>query len=194
MSITSTTGLVPVSVLPQSWRRLFPYQHFNRMQSSCFDEAHGSDHSLVVAAPTGSGKTAVLEMAMVRLFSARDDQGAAARNGSRSLAVYLAPLKALTHERLMDWRSKLHPLSIVEMTGDSGDDESDERTVASADLILTTPEKWDSFSRFRRDAQGVIGRVALLLVDEVHTVRRCRVLPTGSVPRVADWIRAWPSC
>ena len=39
---------------------------------------------------------------------------------------------------------------------------------AAADLIVTTPEKWDSFSRFRRDAQGVMGRVALLLLDEVH--------------------------
>ena len=28
--------------------------------------------------------------------------------------------------------------------------------------------RWDSFTRFRRDAQGVVSRVGLLLLDEIH--------------------------
>ena len=56
---------------------------------------------------------------------------------------------------------------MLELTGDTAE-AADEAAVASADLTVTTPEKWDSFSRFRRDAQGVMGRVALLLLDEVH--------------------------
>ena len=131
MNAQPQTGLVPV---PISWQHIFPFQHFNRVQSACFDHAHGSDRSLVVAAPTGSGKTAVLEMALVRLFGV----GGSARGAVK--AVYFAPLKSLTHERLLDWRRKLTPLQIVEMTGDSGDEASDERTVAGADIILTTPE------------------------------------------------------
>ena len=59
---------------------------------------------------------------------------------------------------------------MCELTGDSSDDASDEKTVGRADVIVTTPEKWDSFSRFRRDAQGVMGRVGLLMVDEIHTL------------------------
>ena len=136
------------------------------MQSACFDSAFGSDDSIVISSPTGSGKTVVLELALARLFSE-------ARTGpGRSLAVYMAPLKALTHERLLDWRPKLASLnlSVVELTGDSTDDASDEAAVQRADLIVTTPEKWDSFSRFRRDASGVMGRVALLLVDEAHNL------------------------
>ena len=122
---------------------------------------YDSDESLVIAAPTGSGKTGVLELALARLFGNGTIAG-----GGRALAVYMAPLKALCHERLLDWQHKLHPLVVVELTGDSADESADERTVAAADLIVTTPEKWDSFTRFRRDAQGVLGRLAVLLVDE----------------------------
>ena len=126
---------------------------------------YDSDESLVIAAPTGSGKTGVLELALARLFGNGTIAG-----GGRALAVYMAPLKALCHERLLDWQHKLHPLVVVELTGDSADESADERTVAAADLIVTTPEKWDSFTRFRRDAQGVLGRLAVLLVDEVHAL------------------------
>jgi ATP-dependent DNA helicase HFM1/MER3 len=162
-------ALMPTSVLPASVRALFPYPTFNAMQTATFDDAYGSDASLVVAAPTGSGKTAVLELAIARLFGGSYGGGGTGGGGRGrgSLAVYMAPLKALTHERLLDWKAKLGGLSVVELTGDS-DDASDERAVAGADLVLTTPEKFDAFSRFRRDAQGVIGRVGLLLVDEVH--------------------------
>ena len=69
--------LVPVSSLPPSSRALFPFASFNRMQSECFDEAYGSDRSMVVSAPTGSGKTVLLELALARLWSS-GGRGAAA--------------------------------------------------------------------------------------------------------------------
>lgn len=169
----SSTNLVPTTVLPSSLRRLFPYPYFNPVQSGCFDPAYGSAESMVVAAPTGSGKTGVLELALCRLFGNSGGGG-----GGNALAVYMAPLKALTHERLVDWQPKLSPLSVVELTGDSADDGADERAVASADLILTTPEKWDSFTRFRRDAQGVLGRLAVLLIDEAHALTEPNRGPT----------------
>ena len=161
----SSTPLVPVSLIDPRFRRLFPYATFNAMQSQCFDVAYGSDRSMVVSAPTGSGKTVVLEMALARLWSGCAD------HATRPTAIYIAPLKALTHERFLDWTAKLSGLGIkcVELTGDTDDDpEVGERAVRDADLIVTTPEKWDAFSRWRRDARGVIGRVGLLLLDEIH--------------------------
>ena len=165
---------IPTATIPLQWRRLFPYPQFNAMQSECFTTAFGSDDSIVISSPTGSGKTAVLELALARLFAAPS------ASSSRCLAVYMAPLKALCHERLLDWGPKLGDLglSIVELTGDASDDASDEQAVAGANLIVTTPEKWDSFSRFRRDAQGAIGRVALLLIDEVHLLVEASRGPT----------------
>ena len=166
--------LVPVSMVLPRFRCLFPYQTFNAMQSRCFETAYGTDQSMVVSAPTGSGKTVVLELALARLWSASTDPA------TRPTAIYIAPLKALTHERLVDWRAKLSGLGIkcFELTGDTEDADMAEQAVRDADLIVTTPEKWDSFSRFRRDAQGVISRVGLLLLDEIHLLNDAGRGPT----------------
>ena len=62
-------------------------------------------------------------------------------------AVYIAPLKALVRERVDDWKRKLEGSlgkTVVELTGDTS---PDIRAVERADLIVTTPEKWDGISR-----------------------------------------------
>ena len=134
--------LVPVTVVAPQFRSLFPYQVFNAMQSQCFEAAYGSDQCMVVSSPTGSGKTVVLELALARLWSTSTDPA------TRPTAIYIAPLKALTHERLLDWRTKLSGLDIkcFELTGDTEDADFTEQAVRDADLIVTTPEKWGSTS------------------------------------------------
>ncbi len=62
-------------------------------------------------------------------------------------AVYIAPLKALVRERVSDWRVKLEGVlgkKVVELTGDTS---PDIRAIERADVIVTTPEKWDGISR-----------------------------------------------
>ena len=174
MSAGTSEQLVPTALLPPTARPLFPYQRLNAMQSACFETAFSSDQSLLVAAPTGSGKTGVLELAIARLWAST------APGNRRPAAVYVAPLKALVNERFLDWKAKSSCLGavVVELTGDTDDEDADERAVAAADLIVTTPEKWDSFTRFRRNAQGVLGRVALLLIDEIHLLNDPKRGPT----------------
>lgn len=58
-------------------------------------EAYLSGHSVLVAAPTGTGKTAVAE------FAALD----ALRRGAR--AIYTTPIKALSNQKLRDFRALL---------------------------------------------------------------------------------------
>lgn len=61
--------------------------------------------------------------------------------------MYIAPLKALVRERVDDWRRKLEVglgRRVVELTGDTS---PDIRAVERADVIVTTPEKWDGISR-----------------------------------------------
>ena len=62
-------------------------------------------------------------------------------------AVYIAPLKALVRERVDDWRERMEwklGKKVVELTGDSS---PDIRAIERADVIVTTPEKWDGVSR-----------------------------------------------
>lgn len=62
-------------------------------------------------------------------------------------AVYIAPLKALVRERIQDWKVRFEQMlnrRVVELTGDTS---PDIRAIERADVIVTTPEKWDGISR-----------------------------------------------
>jgi replicative superfamily II helicase len=52
----------------------------------------------------------------------------------------------------------------VELTGDVT---PDMQAVAEADLIVTTPEKWDGISRSWQSRRYVTA-VSLLVIDEIH--------------------------
>ncbi|GFT51387.1 probable ATP-dependent DNA helicase HFM1, partial [Nephila pilipes] len=82
----STVNLVPVSEIPfkyQSVFRSFPY--FNVVQSKVFEDAFYTDKHLVVCAPTGSGKTVIFELSIVRLLMLISDLG---QMSSRYKIVY----------------------------------------------------------------------------------------------------------
>eukprot|EP00903_Cladosiphon_okamuranus_P018895 g17378.t1 len=84
--------------------------------------------------------------------------------------------KALCQQTLDDWTAKFAPLGVrlTELTSDSSSSASNGsvslRDLASADVILTTPEKWDSVTRRWKAHAFLVGTVALVLVDEVHTI------------------------
>lgn len=53
---------------------------------------------------------------------------------------------------------------VVELTGDVT---PDMRAIAQADLIVTTPEKWDGVSRSWQN-RSYVQKVAILIIDEIH--------------------------
>ncbi|RVE62283.1 hypothetical protein OJAV_G00155530 [Oryzias javanicus] len=84
-----------------------------------------------------------------------------------SKVVYIAPLKALVRERMEDWKIRIEEKlgkKVVELTGDVT---PDMRAIAQADLIVTTPEKWDGVSRSWQN-RSYVQRVAILIIDEIH--------------------------
>ena len=61
--------------------------------------------------------------------------------------MYIAPLKALVRERMDDWGAKFVKqlgCKLEELTGDVA---PDARALMTADILATTPEKWDGVSR-----------------------------------------------
>ncbi|KAF9409613.1 hypothetical protein HW555_011086, partial [Spodoptera exigua] len=57
-----------IEEIDPKYRDVFSYPYFNLVQSRVIEDALYSDKSIVVCAPTGSGKTVVFEMAIVQLL------------------------------------------------------------------------------------------------------------------------------
>lgn len=161
-------GLLQLGAVPEIYRSLFKdYPYFNLLQSKLLPVLLHSDNAVAVCAPTGSGKTALFELAMVRLLIEHNKT----RAGQKFIdkIIYLSPLKAICNERRVDWEQKFAPLNIAvcELTGDS--EIEDHRQAHTANLIITTPEKWDAMTRKWRDSnRTIMMQTKLMCIDEVH--------------------------
>ncbi|KAI9695239.1 MAG: hypothetical protein M1820_008758 [Bogoriella megaspora] len=133
------------------------FQFFNPMQTQIFHCMYHTAANVLLGSPTGSGKTVAAELSMWWAF--REKPG--------SKVVYIAPMKALVRERVQDWHRRLAQplgLKLVELTGDNT---PDTRTIRDADIIITTPEKWDGISRSWQ-TRSYVQQVSLVIIDEIH--------------------------
>ncbi|PSN49726.1 Activating signal cointegrator 1 complex subunit 3 [Blattella germanica] len=149
---------LPVTALNDAQlEMLYPFSHFNPIQTQIFHCLYHTDNNVLLGAPTGSGKTIAAEIAMFRVFKVYP--------GCK--VVYIAPLKALVRERIEDWKVRLEVKlnrKVVELTGDVS---PDIRAISEADVIVTTPEKWDGISRSWQ-TRNYVQDVALIVIDEIH--------------------------
>ena len=133
------------------------FEYFNPMQTQIFHTLYHTPANVFLGSPTGSGKTIAAELAMWWTF--REKPG--------SKVVYIAPMKALVRERVKDWQKRLTRqmgLKLVELTGDNT---PDTKTIRQADIIITTPEKWDGISRSWQ-TRAYVRQVGLVVIDEIH--------------------------
>ncbi|XP_028968689.1 activating signal cointegrator 1 complex subunit 3 [Galendromus occidentalis] len=158
------TELLDLQPLPKTalknelFESLYPFTHFNPIQTQLFHTLYHTDHNVLLGAPTGSGKTIVAEIAMFRVFQMQQ---------KRRKVVYIAPLKSLVKERVKDWNDRLVQRLGFKMAELTGDVTPDFRTIAEADIIVTTPEKWDGVSRSWQ-TRCYVQDVALIVIDEIH--------------------------
>ncbi|NWW92022.1 HFM1 helicase, partial [Rhynochetos jubatus] len=170
LDMTGTTGrklenLRAVTEIPTQFRSIFKeFPYFNYAQSKALDDLLYTDRNFVICAPTGSGKTAMLELAITRLLMESPLPWLNIK------VVYMAPIKALCSQRFDNWKEKFGPigLSCKELTGDTVMDDLFE--IHHAHIIITTPEKWDSMTRRWRD-NSIVQLVRLFLIDEVHVIK-----------------------
>ena len=148
-------------LLEDIYRQRFLF--FNPMQTQIFHTLYHTSTNVLLGSPTGSGKTVAAELAMWWAF--REKPG--------TKVVYIAPMKALVRERVQDWRNRLTRqmgLKLVELTGDNT---PDTWTIRDADIIITTPEKWDGVSRSWQ-TRGYVRQVSLVIIDEIHLLGGAR--------------------
>ena len=149
--------------------KLFPFKRFNPMQSLIAHQLLHTDDSMVIAAPTGAGKTVCHELAIVRSLQTL-------MNPLQDLkCVFIAPNKAICQHRAAAWRKSFAPLrvSVMEVTGDVEVSHS-LVGIAKANIVITTPEKWDALTRSWRRHIFLLGCVNLLLLDEIHHLQEDR--------------------
>lgn len=156
---------LPVTALfDQKAQSLYRFSHFNPIQTQMFHTGYHSDRNMLIGAPTGSGKTICAEICMHRLFRAHPGKK----------VIYIAPLKALARERLQAWSRPTSFRGIgrttIEMTGDAT---PDARSLKRADILVTTPEKWDGVSRSWQQ-RGYVRQVGLVIIDEIHMLGQDR--------------------
>lgn len=144
------------------------FTHFNKLQSKVFDDIYNQDNSFVLSSPTASGKSALFEISMLRVLEQAKETG-----NKNFKIVYISPIKALINEKYHEWSKKFRNLiTLIEVTGDNDVKDLDE--ISDCQLILTTPEKWDSLTRRWRDFREIVQSIKLFLIDEVHLLNEDR--------------------
>ena len=84
----------------------------------------------------------------------------------------MAPIKALCTEKFREWSykfEKLHQIKVIELTGDT-ENKNDGLYLENANIICTTPEKWDLITRKSKNRSSLINEIKLFLIDEIHVL------------------------
>ena len=138
----------------------------NRIQTKCFPTAFKNDGNMLICAPTGSGKTNVAMLAILREIGKNRKPETGEINLDDFKIVYIAPLKALVQEQVGNFGKRLEPygIKVSELTGDR---QLTKQQIADTQIIVTTPEKWDVITRKATD-MSYTNLVRLIVIDEIH--------------------------
>ncbi|EWC48033.1 pre-mRNA-splicing factor brr2 [Drechslerella stenobrocha 248] len=161
--------LVNVSSMPEWAQHPFTISKstkLNRIQSKCYPTAFKEDGNMLVCAPTGSGKTNVAMLTMLREIGKNIDPKTGQVRLDDFKIIYIAPLKALVQEQVGNFGKRLehYGLKVAELTGDR---QLTKAQIADTQVIVTTPEKWDVITRKATDT-SYTNLVRLIIIDEIH--------------------------
>jgi helicase len=117
--------------------------------------------SLLVCAPTASGKTLVATMGICKVLG-------------EGKAIYIVPLKALANEKFKEYK-KLLDNTGYKVVISTGDVDSESSYLAGYDLLILTTEKLDSLLRHK---VTWISEVKTVVIDEIHLLNDSARGPT----------------
>ena len=150
--------LLPTAIGESSLAKLFGYKEFNPIQTQTFHELFKTDRNCLVCAPSGSGKTACAEFAILRMLTTSSD----------GKCVFVAPSDDIAMPVYDDWKRRFGSLigggSIAFLTGEIA---LDLKLLASARIVVCSVTVWDMLSRRWRQRKAVQA-VSLVIFDELH--------------------------
>ncbi|KAJ9142130.1 Pre-mRNA-splicing factor brr2 [Pleurostoma richardsiae] len=158
---------IPITEMPE-WARV-PFasaKSLNKIQSKCYPSAFQDDGNMLICAPTGSGKTNVAMLTILREIGKNRDPETGDIDLDAFKIVYIAPLKALVQEQVGNFGKRLEPfgIKVSELTGDR---QLTKQQISETQIIVTTPEKWDVITRKATD-MSYTTLVRLIVIDEIH--------------------------
>ena len=136
----------------QGYAKLYPPQA-DSVKSGLLD-----GKSILVSAPTASGKTLIAMLAIMSYLSK-----------NKGKVIYLSPLRALAAEKFTEFK-KLEKVALgnkVKVAISTGDFENIEKNLEISNLLILTNEKMDSIIRHNAEWVDEIG---LVISDEVHLI------------------------
>ncbi|KAI0244580.1 Pre-mRNA-splicing helicase BRR2 [Massospora cicadina] len=159
--------LVPIKELPAWCQPAFASsQHLNRVQSRVYPCAFKRDENVLLCAPTGAGKTNCAMLCILREIGKYYREETKSVDVDAFKLVYIAPMKALVQEMVANFgeRLKFLGITVAELTGDS---QLTKQQISEAQILVTTPEKWDIITRKATD-RSYTNLVRLVIIDEIH--------------------------
>jgi helicase len=114
--------------------------------------------SVLVSAPTASGKTLIAMLSMISYISK-----------NKGKIIYLSPLRALAAEKFSEFK-KLEKVALgnkVKVGISTGDFENIEKNLEKNNILVLTNEKMDSIIRHGAEWVDEIG---LVIADEIHLI------------------------
>jgi len=127
-------------------------------QADCIDAGLLDGKSILVSAPTASGKTLTAIISMINYLS---------KNTGK--VVYLSPLRALASEKFTEFK-KLEKIDLgkkIKVGISTGDFENIEKNLEKNNVLVLTNEKMDSI--IRHGAEW-IDEIGLVIADEIHLI------------------------
>ncbi len=140
------------------------FEKLNPVQEKAVQAGLLDNRSLLVCAPTASGKTLVATMALVNSLK-------------EGKAIYIVPLKALANEKYQEYKELLENTNYKVIVS-TGDKDSDSPYLSKYDLIILTSEKLDSLIRHR---VKWLAEIKTVIIDEIHLLNDPNRGPTLEV-------------
>ena len=148
---------LPISAIEflqsQGFEKLYPPQA-DSVKSGLLD-----GKSVLVSAPTASGKTLIALLSMLSYLSKHKD----------GKVIYLSPLRALAAEKFLEFK-KLEKVALgkkIKVSISTGDFENPDKNLEKNNVLVLTNEKMDSI--IRHGAEW-IDEIGLIITDEVHLI------------------------
>ena len=139
-------------LLEQGYTELYPPQE-DAVKAGIID-----GKSVLVSAPTASGKTLTATMAILSHLSK-----------NKSKVIYLTPLRALASEKFEEFKKleKINQDQKIKVAISTGDFNSNSHDLDDADVIILTNETMDAMMTFQK---SWIYEIGLMVSDEIHLI------------------------